>query len=149
MESFMNRPALSVAVLAIVVSLAGATIASASRPFDWAKLKRDPQTGEFTLKLRTVTGQEKPERLRIKAGGHTAEATNTRRGRWVLTDETRRGAAVIVALVERIESFGYAKLRAVGVYGPPCFAKFKVRFRLRDVNRRDEKARFLEATGCP
>ena len=144
----MNRSAVPVAVLALAVSLAGATVASASRPFDWANLKRNPQTDEFKLKVKTVTGQEKPERLRLKAGGHAARATNTRAGTWVLSDETKDGAAVIVALTEGIDLFRYAKLRAVGVYGPPCFSKFKVLFRIRDLNRRDENAEFLEATGC-
>ena len=144
----MNRSIVPVAVAALVLSLAGATVASASRPFDWAELKRNPETREFKVKVKTVTGQEKPKRLRLKAGGHTAQATNIKRGRWVLSDETKDGAAVIVALLEGIDFVGYAKLRAVGLYGPPCFPKFKVVFRLRDINRRDENAEFREATGC-
>jgi hypothetical protein len=144
----MDRLRVFAGAAALLAFLALAEVANASRPFDWANLKRSAETGEVKLKVKTVTGPDKPEKLRLQSGGHSAKATNTRAGRWILTDETEDGAAVITAVIEGFDLFRYAKLRAVGVYGPPCFGKFKVLFRIRDFNRRDEDAEFIEATGC-
>lgn len=139
------------AVIALV--LAGAAFAqpaSASRPFDYAALHKSPDTGRIRLVVKTVTGIEKPDRLRLRASGQTAHAKEIKGsvGRWAVNEETAEGRALIVAVMEGFDLFRFAKLHAVGHYREPCGSEFGVLFKIEDFNQRDDDAQFRKATGC-
>ena len=136
---------------AVLIGVALAPPAEASRPFDYATLHKPAQDDQrLRLVVKTVTGIEKPDALTLRASGTHAQAREIKGsvGRWAVNMRSAKGKALISSVKEGFDLGRFAKLSAIGHYGGTCDSQFRVLFKIEGFNQRDDEPQFRKATGC-
>ena len=144
----MRKIVSALAAAGLILGLLAPSASAGFNPFKWSILLGPSGNNQHSRVLvKTIGGNDAPKRVSLRSEGKTAKAKQKAgsSSRWVVTDRTARGDALIGALTSEIDESGSVTLNGVASYA--CGSRFKYSFEIEHANRRAEP-QFKDAAVC-